>query len=69
MANRTWLEGELGEFLCFETLTLCPIDTRAPRCNGCRRAPGRWARTERPPDAGPAGGKSGTGLACGRAPT
>lgn len=28
VANRTWLEGELGEFLCFETLTLCPIDTR-----------------------------------------
>ncbi|AOB27842.1 aminopeptidase P family protein [Bordetella bronchiseptica] len=28
VANRTWLESELGEFLCFETLTLCPIDTR-----------------------------------------
>ncbi|MBV7482009.1 aminopeptidase P family protein [Bordetella sp. BOR01] len=28
VANRSWLEGELGEFLCFETLTLCPIDTR-----------------------------------------
>jgi len=28
VANRTWLDGELGEFLCFETLTLCPIDTR-----------------------------------------
>lgn len=28
VANRTWLDGEFGEFLCFETLTLCPIDTR-----------------------------------------
>lgn len=28
VANRSWLEGEFGEFLCFETLTLCPIDTR-----------------------------------------
>jgi Xaa-Pro aminopeptidase len=28
VACRSWLEGELGEFLCFETLTLCPIDTR-----------------------------------------
>jgi len=28
VANRAWLDGELGEFLCFETLTLCPIDTR-----------------------------------------
>ncbi|MBO1241453.1 aminopeptidase family protein P, partial [Bordetella holmesii] len=28
VANRSWFEGELGEFLCFETLTLCPIDTR-----------------------------------------
>ena len=28
VANRSWLESELGEFLCFETLTLCPIDTR-----------------------------------------
>ncbi|AKQ56559.1 aminopeptidase P family protein [Bordetella hinzii] len=28
VVNRSWLEGELGEFLCFETLTLCPIDTR-----------------------------------------
>ena len=28
VANRSWLDGELGEFLCFETLTLCPIDTR-----------------------------------------
>jgi len=27
-ACRPWLSGELGEFLCFETLTLCPIDTR-----------------------------------------
>ena len=28
VANRSWLTSELGEFLCFETLTLCPIDTR-----------------------------------------
>ncbi|ARP95832.1 aminopeptidase P family protein [Bordetella genomosp. 13] len=28
VANRTWLESEFGEFLCFETLTLCPIDRR-----------------------------------------
>lgn len=28
VANRSWLDGEFGEFLCFETLTLCPIDTR-----------------------------------------
>ncbi|OZI74170.1 aminopeptidase P family protein [Bordetella genomosp. 12] len=28
VANRRWFDGELGEFLCFETLTLCPIDTR-----------------------------------------
>ncbi|SAI68398.1 aminopeptidase [Bordetella ansorpii] len=28
VANRVWLDGEFGEFLCFETLTLCPIDTR-----------------------------------------
>lgn len=28
VANRSWMESELGEFLCFETLTLCPIDTR-----------------------------------------
>lgn len=28
VANRTWLDGEFGEFLCFETLTLCPIDIR-----------------------------------------
>lgn len=28
VANRAWLTSELGEFLCFETLTLCPIDTR-----------------------------------------
>lgn len=28
VVNRSWLEGELGEFLCVETLTLCPIDTR-----------------------------------------
>ncbi|AZY48655.1 aminopeptidase P family protein [Bordetella avium] len=28
VANRSWLSGELGEFLCFETLTLCPIDSR-----------------------------------------
>ena len=27
-ACRSWLSGELGEFLAFETLTLCPIDTR-----------------------------------------
>ncbi|WP_019938550.1 aminopeptidase P family protein [Bordetella sp. FB-8] len=27
-ACRPWLSGELGEFLGFETLTLCPIDTR-----------------------------------------
>ncbi len=27
-ACRPWLSGELGEFLCFETLTLCPIDMR-----------------------------------------
>jgi Xaa-Pro aminopeptidase len=28
VACRPWLSGELGEFLGFETLTLCPIDTR-----------------------------------------
>ncbi|WP_459617815.1 aminopeptidase P family protein [Bordetella sp. 2513F-2] len=28
VASRPWLDGELGEFLGFETLTLCPIDTR-----------------------------------------
>ena len=28
VVNRSWMESELGEFLCFETLTLCPIDTR-----------------------------------------
>jgi len=28
VAARPYLSGELGEFLCFETLTLCPIDTR-----------------------------------------
>ncbi|MNQ64230.1 Aminopeptidase [compost metagenome] len=28
VANRSWLTSELGEFLCFETLTMCPIDTR-----------------------------------------
>jgi Xaa-Pro aminopeptidase len=28
VVNRPWMESELGEFLCFETLTLCPIDTR-----------------------------------------
>ncbi len=28
VANRSWLTSEFGEFLCFETLTLCPIDTR-----------------------------------------
>ena len=28
VASRSWLENESGEFLCFETLTLCPIDTR-----------------------------------------
>ncbi|WP_144638770.1 aminopeptidase P family protein [Bordetella genomosp. 13] len=28
VANRAWLDGEFGEFLCFETLTLCPIDAR-----------------------------------------
>ncbi|MVW71861.1 aminopeptidase P family protein [Bordetella sp. 15P40C-2] len=28
VANRPWLDGEFGEFLCFETLTLCPIDVR-----------------------------------------
>ncbi|OZI79534.1 MULTISPECIES: aminopeptidase P family protein [Bordetella] len=28
VANRTWLKTDMGEFLCFETLTLCPIDTR-----------------------------------------
>lgn len=28
VACRPWLQGELGEFLAFETLTLCPIDTR-----------------------------------------
>lgn len=28
VVSRPWLDGEFGEFLCFETLTLCPIDTR-----------------------------------------
>ncbi len=28
-AVRTWKESEFGTFLAFETLTLCPIDTRA----------------------------------------
>lgn len=28
VAARSWLENGMGEFLCFETLTLCPIDTR-----------------------------------------
>jgi Xaa-Pro aminopeptidase len=28
VVNRAWQENELGEFLAFETLTLCPIDTR-----------------------------------------
>jgi len=28
VANRSWINSEFGEFLCFETLTLCPIDTR-----------------------------------------
>jgi Xaa-Pro aminopeptidase len=28
LVNRPWQENELGVFLAFETLTLCPIDTR-----------------------------------------
>jgi len=28
VANRVWQSTEFGEFLAFETLTLCPIDTR-----------------------------------------
>jgi len=28
VANRLWQTSEFGEFLAFETLTLCPIDTR-----------------------------------------
>jgi Xaa-Pro aminopeptidase len=28
VCNRSWETTELGEFLAFETLTLCPIDTR-----------------------------------------
>jgi Xaa-Pro aminopeptidase len=28
LACRPWLSGDLGDFLAFETLTLCPIDTR-----------------------------------------
>jgi Xaa-Pro aminopeptidase len=28
VASRLWQSNEFGEFLCFETLTLCPIDTR-----------------------------------------
>jgi len=28
VANRLWQASEFGEFLAFETLTLCPIDTR-----------------------------------------
>ena len=28
MVSRSWQSNEWGEFLCFETLTLCPIDTR-----------------------------------------
>jgi Xaa-Pro aminopeptidase len=39
---RAGLGSEFGEFLEFETLTLCPIDARClePRCCAPTRSPG-----------------------------
>ncbi|KAG4080817.1 hypothetical protein HA402_009988 [Bradysia odoriphaga] len=42
VVNRLWLESELGEFLAFETLTLCPIDTRCIELSMLRQDEIEW---------------------------
>jgi Xaa-Pro aminopeptidase len=42
VCNRPWKTTELGEFLAFETLTLCPIDTRCIQADLMRADERAW---------------------------